>query len=159
MMTHSQLDNLHDLLKKNNVDYFIFLDEKSIKSAGEGASHYGITLKETTPTLILKTKDQYFAAIICGNSRISFKKLKQTLAVKEISLASPETVLTLTGANVGEISLINPNLTTLIDSQVLQNEYCYGGCGTPQSTLKIKTSDLIRITQAKVIDFTEIKAS
>lgn len=154
---NDRVDNLHKLLKNNNADYFIYADGKSLKSAVEGAAHYGITLRETTPTLILKTKDGYLAVVICGDTRISFKKLKQVLSVKEISLADPQTVLSITGAHIGEISLINSNLETLIDARVLKNDYCYGGCGAPQSTLKIKTADLIRVTKARIIDFTDIK--
>ncbi|MBS0184968.1 MAG: hypothetical protein JSS34_01220 [Proteobacteria bacterium] len=44
---------------------------------------------------------------------------------------------------------------TLIDYKVLKNENCYGGCGIPKATLRIKTSDLIKITNAQVLDFTE----
>lgn len=70
-------------------------------------------------------------------------------------MADPQTVQNLTGAKVGQVSLINLSLPTLVDSGVLRNDYCYGGCGVPQATLKIKTADLIEITHASVLDFTE----
>lgn len=146
---------LDSCLKEKNADYFIYTDNFNIASAAEGAKHYGITLAETTPTLILKTKDKYYAAIICGNTKLSFKKLKQALNIKDISMADPPTVLTITGANVGEVSLVNQGLDTLIDSNVLHNKNCYGGSGIPQVTLRINTQDLIRITNARVLDFTE----
>jgi prolyl-tRNA editing enzyme YbaK/EbsC (Cys-tRNA(Pro) deacylase) len=145
---------LDNFLKNNNADYAIFKDDFSLAKAADGAKHYGISLNETTPTFILKTKDQYYAAIINGNMRISFKKLKQALGVKDISMADPETVFNLTGAKVGEVSLINGELTTLIDHNVLKNINCYGGCGAPQSTLRINTQDLVRVTNARILDFT-----
>jgi prolyl-tRNA editing enzyme YbaK/EbsC (Cys-tRNA(Pro) deacylase) len=158
MSDNIQLDTLDNLLKGKNADYSIFRDDFSLEKAADGAQHYGISLNETTPTFILKTNDMYYAAIICGNTRISFKKLKLALSIKDIRMADPETVLKLTGAKIGEVCLINFNLPTLIDHNVLKNINCYGGCGAPKSTLKINTQDLIRITNAKIFDFTEEKS-
>ncbi len=149
------LEKLNILLKDNNADYDIFTDEFSFKTAQDGAKHYGISLSETTPTLIIKTKDKYFSTIISGSSKISFNKLKIALGIKDINMANPQAVLSLTGAKIGEVSLINRDLITLIDKQVLKNTHCYGGCGIAKKTLKINTLDLIRITNAQILDFTE----
>ena len=70
-------------------------------------------------------------------------------------MANPQTVLEVTGSQVGEVSLLNDEIDTLIDNKVLRNKNCYGGSGIAKMTLKINTMDLIRITNAKVLDFTE----
>ncbi len=145
-------------MKSENADYSILTHDSTFAIAAAGAAHYGISLQETTPTLILKTKENYIAAIISGNTRISFKKLKQALGVKDISLADPKTVLEITGTQIGEISLINPGMKTIIDSAVLKNDYCYGGAGISKTTLRIKTDDLIKITNAEIADFTELRS-
>jgi len=155
MNDNPKLEKLNSLLKSERADYSIFTHEVTFKSAAEGAKHFGISLGQTTPTLILKSKDRCFAAIICGDTRISFKKLKEALNLQDISMADPQTVLHMTGANVGEISLINTGMTTLIDQSVLKNTDCYGGCGVPRATLRINTHDLVRITKAQILDFTE----
>ena len=152
---HASLEKLNTLLKSNNADYTILQDDLTLGTASVGAKQYGIALEETTPTLILKTKEGYIAAIICGNTRISFKKLKQALNTKDISMADAQTILAVTGSSIGEVGLINPGLITVIDSAVLKNKYCYGGYGLPKTTLRINTADLVRITQAKVLDFAE----
>jgi len=153
-----KLEHLNSLLKKEQIDYELLTDDFTVETAASGAFYYGISLSETTPTLILKTKDGYVAAIICGNTRISFKKLKQVLNCKDISMADPQTILNITGAKIGEVSLINPGLPTLIDSNVLYNTHCYGGCGVPKTTLRINTQDLIKVTNAQVVGFTEIRS-
>lgn len=149
------LEQFNKILQSHNVDYDILPSDITLITASKGAEHYGISLDETTPTLILKTKEGYIAAIICGNTRISFKKLKQVLGVKDISMADAQTILTITGAQIGEVGLINPTLTTIIDSAVVKNKNCYGGCGVAKATLRIHTADLIRITNAQILDFTE----
>jgi prolyl-tRNA editing enzyme YbaK/EbsC (Cys-tRNA(Pro) deacylase) len=119
-----KLESLNSLLKNENADYSILADNFTIETAFSGAQYYGISLSETTPTLILKTKNGYIAVIICGNTRISFKKLKQVLNDKNISMADPQAILAITGAKIGEISLINTGLPTLIDVNILQNKNC-----------------------------------
>jgi hypothetical protein len=39
----------------------------------------------------------------------------------------------------------------------MKNKNCYGGSGISKTTLRINTRDLIRITHARVMDFTEPK--
>jgi prolyl-tRNA editing enzyme YbaK/EbsC (Cys-tRNA(Pro) deacylase) len=155
MNDKEKLQHLDDVLKNAGADYSILMDDSSLKTALSGAQQHGITLQEPAPTLILKVKDSYIAVIISGNTRISFKKLKQILNVKDVSMADPQTIFELTGAKIGEVSLINAELPTLIDVQVLQNKSCYGGCGVPNVTLRINPQDLVKITKAQVADFTD----
>lgn len=154
MSDSAALNKLEVFLKDNHADYKIYSDDLSVATAQVGAEHYGISLDETTPTLILKSKNKYYAVIICGSTRISFKKLKQALNIKDLSLADPETVLQLTGATIGEVCMIN-SIETLIDEKVLANKDCYGGCGIPTTTLRINTQDLIRLTKATVLNFAD----
>ncbi|MDR3646317.1 MAG: YbaK/EbsC family protein [Candidatus Babeliales bacterium] len=158
-MNHEiKLEQLDTLLKNANADYSILKNETNISSAAQGAALYGISLSETTPTLIIKTDSGYLAAIIGGDTRISFKKLKHALNSKDVNLADPETVFNITGAKIGEVSLVNPELKTIIDSNVLKNKACYGGCGTPKTTLRINTNDLIKITNAQILDFADVRS-
>ncbi len=157
MFDNPVLNQLHSFLSENNMDFTIFEDNFSLDSAASGAEHYGIEMRETTPTLILTSKDKVYAAIICGDTRISFKNLKSALNLKDVKMADRETVFKLTGSQVGEVSMINRKIVTILDKNVLRNEYCYGGSGAPRSTLKIKTEDLITITRAQVLDFAELR--
>lgn len=151
-------EHLDSLLKNEKADYTILIDESSLKTAAAGAERYGISLQETTPTLIIKVDGAYIAAIICGNNRISFKKLKQALQAKDVRMADPQEIFNITGAHIGEISLVNQGLKTVIDSNVLKNKNCYGGCGISMTTLRINTDDLVRITNAQILDFAEIRS-
>lgn len=151
------LDELHEVYSRNNIDYELYKDKFSLKTANSGVDEYGISLSEAAPTLIIKTDENLIAAIIRGDTRISFKKLKELLKIKNIRLATEVEIYNLTGAKIGEVSLINNDTKTLIDEKVLEKKYVYGGCGIEKHTLKIKVIDLIRITKATVADFTSLK--
>jgi len=109
------------------------------------------------PCFILKTEAGYLAAILRGDTRLSYPKLKRQLGLKNVSLASPEQVREVTGAEVGSVALVNPGLKTLVDEKVLLMDVVYGGCGVPNHTLQIAPQDLVAAVQAQVLDISEPK--
>ena len=153
------LDKLRTVCNHSNVDYELFKDKIPLKTATTGVVEYGINLYEAAPTLIIKADETIMAAIIRGDTRISFKKSKEFLKLTRLCLAKPEEIYNLTGSKIGNVSLINEGLKTLMDKKVLDNEYVYGGCGAPNHTLKIKVIDLIKTTNATVVDFTHLKTN
>jgi len=120
MNNKENLENL-DTLKNTGVDYCIFDDFNS----STDMLRYDIALQKTTPTLILKTKNNHIIIIFLNDTRIAFNKLKQILNDKDISLADSETVFKLTGTRIKDIEHINTDLLTFIDQQILQNKNYY----------------------------------
>ena len=153
----NRLDQLKQILKNANVNYEILTHDETIISAEDGVKSGIGNLAEMAPTMILETEKGFIAAIISGRTRLSYKKIKKMLGLKNISLAKPDEVLQVTGAEVGTVSLVNLELPTIIDSLIMDATFVYGGCGVPRHTLRIGPSSLITVTQAKVFDFTESK--
>jgi len=144
---------LRQLLDAAGADYEIFTHLETIVTAEDGVQQGIGRLDETAPTLILETEKGFFAAILSGGTRLSRKKIKKQLGLKNIALAQPERVYEITGAEVGSVALINPGLPTLIDIRLA--EVVYGGCGLPCHTLRIHRADLIRVTEALVLDLAD----
>ncbi len=139
------------------LDYEITEDQVLMANAKIGAHHYGIDLNECTPTFILKADNNYIAVIIQGNRKLDFKKLREYLGAKKVTMATKDEIFNLTKSPIGSVSMINPNIKTLIDSGVRDLEYCYGGCGVEKYTMKIKATDLIKITHSAVDDFSKLE--
>lgn len=153
-----RLDVLRATLDTAGADYEILPHAITYHSAEDGVAHGVGSLAEMAPTFILRTKRGFIAAIISGATRMSYKKIKKQLWLRDISMADPQTVLEETGAEVGYVSLIQPSINTIVDERLLQTGEGYGGCGVPNHTLRIKVDDLVRITGAEVFDFTEPKS-
>jgi|GEM_PF-733371 len=153
----NRLDQLKQILKNANVNYEILTHDETIISAEDGVKSGIGNLAEMAPTMILETEKGFIAAIISGRTRLSYKKIKKMLGLKNISLAKPDEVLQVTVAEVGTVSLVNLELPTIIDSLIMDATFVYGGCGVPRRTLRIDPSGLINVTNAKVFDFTESK--
>jgi len=152
-----RLSQLKAHLDRAGITYSILVHEKNISTAQEGTQKGLGTLSNMAPTFILKTEKGYLAAIIRGDTRLSYKKIKQKLGLKNISLAAPDRVKQLTGAEVGYVSLVNPGVQTIVDSRVIEETVIFGGSGEPNHTLQISPQNVIAITQARVFDFTEFK--
>ena len=152
-----QLDPLIELLNASGARFNIHIHDEAILNARDGARQGLGRVDDMAPTFILKTDGGFLAAIIRGDTRLSYKKIKKELRLKDVSLAAPEAVLQVTGAEIGSVGLVNPGMLTLVDARLLERERVYGGCGAAGTTLDINTNDLVVVTSARVFDFTEEK--
>lgn len=141
------LNNLNSLLTEHQIDYEILTHEKPIRSAQDGADWFGIDLAQTAPTLILKSgEQQYYALIIAGDyGRVDLDGLSRVLSLNSLRLAKPKEVEKVTGYSVGGVAMIGHGLRTIVDRQLESYDYIYGGTGSPTHTLKIAAADMIRL--------------
>ena len=149
-----QLRRLKETLDAAGINYVIHTHSLAIHSAQDGVEQGLGRLANMAPTLILRSENNYLAAIVRGDTRVSYKKIKRHLKLKNLSLASPEQVQQVTGSEIGYVSLINSGVVTIVDSRIAEMDTIYGGCGIPNYTLQISPQDLIALTQAQVFDFT-----
>lgn len=152
-----RLAQLKTCLDQAGIAFAILVHADNISTAQDGAQTGLGTLSAMAPTFILQTEAGYLAAVIRGDTRLSYKKIKKQLGLKNISLAGPDQVKDLTGAEVGYVALVNPGLRTIVDARVGEMEAVFGGSGAPKHTLRVAPRDLIQVTQAQVFDFTELK--
>ena len=152
-----RLIQLKAYLNRLGVAYTILVHEQNISTAQDGTQTGLGTLSTMAPTFILQTEKGFLSAIIRGDTRLSYKKIKQTLGLKNISLAAPDQVKRLTSSEVSYVALVNPGLQTIVDARITEAAMIFGGCGEPKHTLQISPQDVIKATQAQVFDFTEFK--
>lgn len=152
-----RLRALEALLRDSGAEYELIPHDTTYHSAEDGAAQGVGRIEQMAPTFILESKGDYYAAIISGATRLSYQKIKKHLGITDVSLASPERVRAVTGAEVGTVSLVNPGMTTLLDERLLASGVGFGGCGVPRHTLEIRITDLVRVTRARVFDFAEPK--
>jgi prolyl-tRNA editing enzyme YbaK/EbsC (Cys-tRNA(Pro) deacylase) len=154
----TRLDRLKEILNTANVHYTILTHDLTVRSAQEGVEQGLGKLANMAPTFILQSDIGYLAAVIRGDTFLSYKKIRRELKLKNLCLAPPEQVKQVTGSEVGYVSLLNAGVATIIDSRLTEVDIIFGGCGVPHHTLKINPRDLIVLAQAHVFDFAEPKA-
>jgi prolyl-tRNA editing enzyme YbaK/EbsC (Cys-tRNA(Pro) deacylase) len=93
-------------------------------------------------------------AIIPAKKRVSHKKLKSILSVRDVRLASPEEVLKHSGYPAGGVPPFNNITRILVDPQVLERDTVIVGGGDVDKLLEVKTTDIVAVLGARTADIT-----
>ena len=119
------------------------------------AEKIGVDPATVFKTIVMRTENKEIC-VFCQSavSQINLKKARQAAGCKEINPVKPEELLSLTGYIRGGCSPIGMKrkFRTFIDETViLYDEICISG-GQRGLQIKIKPDDLIKITEATVVD-------
>ena len=119
------------------------------------AEKIGVDPATVFKTIVMRTENKEIS-VFCQSavSEINLKKARQAVGCKEINPVKPEELLSLTGYIRGGCSPIGMKrkFRTFIDETViLYDEICISG-GQRGLQIKIKPDDLIKITEATVVD-------
>jgi prolyl-tRNA editing enzyme YbaK/EbsC (Cys-tRNA(Pro) deacylase) len=110
-------------------------------------------------SILFIVNGQPVLAIACGVSAINRRAIADLYGVgkKRIKLASPVTVLEISGYEVGAMPPFGHRqpLTTLVDRRVLDFADAYAGGGAENVLLQLNPQEILRVTRAKVMDLLE----
>ncbi len=146
-------------LKELGITHEI-VEHPELKTPPETLGYLGLTLSDGASTLVLKSKDDNFYALIRRDDcKTDFKQIKKILGVDNLRLATPEEFTQFTKLPVGAARIYLPQVSkTIIDKKILDKEYVVGGSGSFTSSIKYKTSDLLKIPGSIVADVSEIES-
>ena len=91
-------------------------------------------------------------AILRAQDRVSFRKIKRLLGVKDVRLANAEEVLNASGFPAGGVAPFNSIARALLDPTVLTNETCFVGGGDIDKLLEVRTQDIVEMVRPKIVD-------
>jgi prolyl-tRNA editing enzyme YbaK/EbsC (Cys-tRNA(Pro) deacylase) len=154
MQQNTKLEELKSALTKANIPHEIVV-HPPITTVQEGLDYLGITASQGVSTLVFIADGKPVSVIRRDDQKLSFKKVKKLLGVKNLMLASRKELQDLTGCDIGYVSLYNPGLSPVMDETILEQAQVYGGTGSPEHDLKIAPQELVRLTGAQVADIAE----
>ncbi|WP_065201903.1 aminoacyl-tRNA deacylase [Chromobacterium subtsugae] len=111
-----------------------------LRSAREGAAHFGIAMAQTAPTLIVEADGDIFACILSGGRNgVDWDKLARLLDRAHVRLLDRRRVRDITGCDAGAVPPLGLGLglPCVMDRLLLAHDFVYGGAGDPLRTLKI----------------------
>jgi len=149
--------DLEKFLEENKI-WHNFVDKPETIHTADAAKEAGIDLQRITKSLVLLNKDKNcILTIIPGNCKLSFEKVKNALNLKKIRMVAFEEAQNYSGYLPGATPMIchKEKMSVIIDEKLLKFENIYGGGGTREKLLELKTQDVIKINNAKVSDITE----
>jgi prolyl-tRNA editing enzyme YbaK/EbsC (Cys-tRNA(Pro) deacylase) len=140
---------LTDLGVENEI-----VEHPDLKAVPEVAAYLGITVADTLPTMIMKAGDEFVVIIRRGDTRLDFKKVKQTIS-KNIHMATPEEFTELTKLPLGTARVYNPGLKTYVDKNVFEKDHLVGGSGSFTCSIRYKTEDLKKLPDVQIVDVSQ----
>jgi Cys-tRNA(Pro)/Cys-tRNA(Cys) deacylase len=142
-----------------NLPYRLFEHSSPPDSLEEAARQRGQHPEQVIRTILFKyQKQDYFLVLMAGPGQISWRKLRQHLALSRISMASEQEVLKVTGYAVGAVSPLGlpVPMRILVDTSVLNPAQISLGSGVRGVAIMIKPSDLMNaIGKYELGDFAE----
>ena len=103
--------------------------------------------------VLISSDKEPILAILPAKNRISYKKIKTLLKVKDVRLAQPDEVLERSGYPVGGVPPFNKITRILLDPTVQRNARSIAGGGDPDKLVELETRDLLEFLDPIIADF------
>jgi prolyl-tRNA editing enzyme YbaK/EbsC (Cys-tRNA(Pro) deacylase) len=147
----SYSESLKGFLDSREVWHRFIEFSEAVKTVEQAARK--VPIDKIVKSIVMVDSDgQPLLAILRAQDRVSYRKIKKLLAVKEVRLAGAEEVLRFSGFPVGGVAPFNSIKTVLLDPAVLANEICFVGGGDVDKLLEVKTRDIVDVMFPRVVD-------
>ncbi len=143
---------IEKILKERNIKYDIF-EHDPVYTCEQHVKVMHLSSEAGVKSLIFKTQEGRFILVLSlGNKKVDEKKISRIENTKSIKLAEPKEVLKIAGCPVGCVPPFGyiKRIKTYLDKDLLSSEYIYFNPGSHFKTLKIKSSDLLKIVKPEV---------
>jgi prolyl-tRNA editing enzyme YbaK/EbsC (Cys-tRNA(Pro) deacylase) len=145
---------IQDLLNSLGYDYTVIEHIESTRTALEAAERAGCELGQIVKSLIFKGKETGKAIIVLtsGANRVDEKQIRE-YAGEGIGKADADFVRAVTGFAIGGVPPVGhlQKIETYMDEDFLQYETVWAAAGTPNAIFELKTSDLQKMTEARIV--------
>ena len=144
-------------LKKFNSEINVIYLKNSARTAIEAASSLGCEVGAIVKSLLFKTDNTYSLFLVAGDKKVSLNKIKKTLNLKNVCMASAEEVKNVTGYTIGGVSPVGHlnKIDTFVDISLKRFNELYAAAGHPNCVFKINFINLQKITNGQTKDLTE----
>ena len=145
------------LLKEYNSNLNVISLNSSARTALEAASSLNCKVGAIVKSLLFKTENTFILCLVSGDKKASLNKIKKTLNIKNVSMASANEVKDITGFTIGGVSPIGHlhKINIYIDNSLERFDELYAAAGHPNCVFKINFNDLKKITKGLIEEITE----
>ena len=141
-------------IKEYNSEMSVIVLDSSAKTAIEAASSLDCEVGAIVKSLLFKTENTFTLFLVSGDKKASLNKIKKTLNIKDVSMASPDEVKSITGYTIGGVSPVGHlnKIEILIDHSLIRFKNLYAAAGHPNCVFKTNFDDLQKITNGFIKD-------
>lgn len=134
-------------LDQKEIPYRFFRHPGQIRSLEQAARERGMRPEQIVRSIVFRLAEhEYVMVLVAGPQQISWPALRGYLEVSRMTMASREEVREVTGYELGAVSPfgLEKPVRILVDETVLNEEVVSIGSGVPNSTVILRSEDLMR---------------
>jgi len=157
MLDKEPVKRVEKFLKNFNPNLNVILLESSARTALEAASSLNCEVGAIVKSLLFKTENTFTLCLVAGDKKASLNKIKKTLNIRDVSMASAYEVKDITGFTIGGVSPIGHlnKINIYIDNSLERFDHLYAAAGHPNCVFKINFNDLQKITNGLTKEISE----
>lgn len=145
---------IQNLLNSLGYHYTVIEHTESTRTAQEAADRAGCELGQIVKSLIFRGKSsgKPILVLTSGANRVDEKQISG-YAEETISRADADFVRTVTGFAIGGVPPIGhvEKMETYLDEDFLSYQTIWAAAGTPNAIFELKTEDLQKMTNGKIV--------
>ena len=151
--------DLQNFIDDHHIQATIMPLNEHTLTVGDAAKALGVDTHQIIKSLVFHIDGKPLLVINNGLARVDRRKLAAYLGVgrKKVKFASPDNAFALTGFVVGSMPPFGhkQKLRTLVDTALTKMDIIYGGGGDIDAMMRLTPEELLTVSQAEVIPFSE----
>ena len=157
LLDKEPVKRVQKLLEQFNPKHKVIVLDTSARTALEAAQSLGCKVGAIVKSLLFKTESTFTLCLVAGDKKASLNKIKKTLNIKEVLMASADDVKNITGYTIGGVSPIGHlnKIDIFIDNSLERFTSLFAAAGHPNCVFKISFTDLKKITQGSIEELVE----
>ena len=157
ILDNEPVKRVEKILKNFDTNLKVILLNSSARTALEAASSLNCEVGAIVKSLLFKTEKTYSLCLVAGDRKASLNKIKKTLNINDVSMASADEVKNITGFTIGGVSPVGHlnKINIYIDNSLERFELLYAAAGHPNCVFKINYNNLKNITNGLIKEISE----
>ena len=152
-MTDPSTARVVAFIARHDLDAEIISTPDGGPTVETAAAALGVPVDRILKTLVFTgPAGEIVIAIACGTGRVDRRRLADAAGLPKVAIASQDAVFAATGYPAGGVAPVDLPSGALIvlDEQVVLQEEVFGGSGTDLHMMRIRPSDIVRLTNARI---------
>ena len=152
---HNSQEKVIEAFKQENINIEILNLDVSTKTSQEAADAVNSDIKQIAKSIVFfeSSKNKLVQIFVSGPNRVNLETFQNQTKLK-IEKADADYVRESTGFAIGGVAPLGHKNKPLyfFDSTLVEFDELWCAAGTPSSLFKLKTEDLLKVTQAKILN-------
>jgi len=157
LLTKEPVKRAEKFLREYDSNLKVITLDTSARTAKEASNSLKCDVGAIVKSLLFRVNDHFILSLISGDKKVSLKKLKKILNIKNIEMAKAEDVKEITGYTIGGVSPVGhlKKIDVYIDTHLDRFNKLYAAAGHPNCVFKIDLKNLIQLTKGSILDIAE----